>query len=241
MTYNIVFPVLNEEKRLVHGVMATYQFMEAHADDAYVLTIVDNGSTDRTGELARSLCQRYEKIRYLRLAEKGVGIAMKTAIECNEMDVVGYMDIDLSTGLPYLAKAMEIFRSDPGVKMVNASRYGRESRLVGRKWYRVLTGRGFALLLRICLGMRASDGICGFKFWRREVAEELIGECSRENGWFYIVEMLLRTERKGYQIAELPVVWVDDGANTTVNVKRQICVYLKNIRRLRKVFAAESD
>ena len=239
MTYNIIFPVLNEEKRLERGVMETYRFMEAHAEGPYALTIVDNGSTDRTRELATTLCNQHESIRYIRLDEKGVGIAVKTAIERNEMDIVGYMDIDLSTGLPYLEKAMEIFRSDPSVKMVNASRYGKESRLVGRKGYRVLTGGGCAVLLKFFLGMKATDGICGFKFWRKEVAAELIKACSHENGWFYIVEMLLRTERKGYKIAELPVVWVDDGANTTVHVKKQICVYLRNIRRLRKVFSAE--
>lgn len=53
----ILFPVLNEELRLENGILKTIQYMDSQNYTDYELLIVDNGSVDRTKEIANNLCE----------------------------------------------------------------------------------------------------------------------------------------------------------------------------------------
>ena len=86
--------------------------------------------------------------------------------------------------------------------------------------------------------MKSTDAICGFTFVRKPEALRLVSECSNDNGWFYMIEFLLRAERDGMNILDMPVEWVED-YDTTVNVPKTIKNYLINIRRLKKEFDKE--
>ena len=235
---NILFPVLNEEKRLKKGIEETCSYMEDNFQCPYCLTIVDNGSTDRTEQISRELCEKYTHVRYLRLQEKGVGMASRAGVKNNDSDIVGYMDVDLSTDISHLKDMYHIFERDEAIQIVNASRLNKRSHMSGRKWYRNITSYGLAFLIRGVFSVKSTDVICGFKFFRRETAEKLIAQSSVENGWFFIIEMLIRAERGGMKIYELPVTWQDD-PNTTVNVKKLVMNYLKNIVVLKKTLMIE--
>lgn len=236
---NILFPVYNEHIRLAGGIEKTIAYMDTIAKDEYILTIVDNASADDTPDIARSLCQKYPQVKYIRLEEKGVGLAFRAGVKHNTAPIVGYMDVDLSTDIRALEKTLRIFETDKNVAMVNGSRWNKDSVVTGRKWYRSITSFGLVMCLKLWLGMKASDGICGFKFYRFDAVRRLIQEAgSMENGWFYIIELLIRAERKNLKIYELPVHWADD-YNTTVNVKAQTLSYIKSIFALRKRFAQE--
>ena len=67
--------------------------------------IADNGSTDKTEEIARKLQSSHEEIEYLKLPRKGVGLALKTSWIFSTADIVGYMDLDLATALEHLKDA----------------------------------------------------------------------------------------------------------------------------------------
>jgi hypothetical protein len=73
---------------------------------------------------------------------------------------------------------------------------------------------------------------------RKEVADKLIRECSDDKGWFYMIELLLRAERDGVKIVDLPVEWTED-YDTTVNIQKTIKNYLINIAKLKKTFIIE--
>ena len=79
--------------------------------------------------------------------------------------------------------------------------------------------------------MKATDAVCGFTFLRKEAAEQLVRESSQDNGWFYMIEFLLRAEKRGVKILDYPVEWQED-YNTTVKVFKTICNYLVQIARL---------
>ena len=235
-TINIIFPVYNEERRIADGINRTMEFMTANSIMPFQLNVVDNGSIDRTQEIAESLCAKYPEVHYTRITEKGTGIAVKTGILNNTSDYVGYMDIDLSTNIRHILQVQEMFLADPSLEYINGSRFSRESEVSGRKWYRNISSYGLIFLLKTVLHMKSSDSICGFSFWKKDCAESLVSECSEgENGWFYLIEMLLRAERKGCRIYEMPVEWEDD-PRTTVRYFAVIRNYLKNIVRLQKVF-----
>ena len=250
MTVDILFPVLNEHLRLEKGIRRTIQYLTENRDEleelaSFTLSIVDNGSDDDTPEIAKRLVDEYAAlegnyitVRYFRLEERGVGIAFRKGVEECTSDIVGYMDIDLSTDIGYLKKMIKIFRDNPDIVYVNASRFSRDSEVSGRKWYRKITSQGLLIILKSVLKMKSTDAICGFTFVRRPEAERLVKECSNDNGWFYMIEFLLRAERDGMDILDMPVEWVED-YDTTVNVPKTIKNYLMNIARLKREFDSE--
>lgn len=239
LSINILFPVLNERLRLRNGIERSMEYLKENVTIPYSLTILDNGSDDETPEIGRELAEKYPEVSYVRVGERGVGVAFRKGIELNESDIVGYMDIDLSTDIKYLGKTIQLFQKRPELQYVNGSRFSKKSDTKGRKWYRKITSMGLVILLKTIFHMKATDAVCGFTFLRKEAAEQLVKESSRDNGWFYTIEFLLRAERDGMVIYDMPVEWQED-YNTTVKVWKTIKNYLVQIHRLRKTFKAES-
>ena len=227
MKLNIVFPVLNEHLRLERGIRKTAAYLERHCPLPWQLTIVDNGSDDDTPDIAMRLVSDIPQVTYERLEERGVGIAFRHGVEQNDADIVGYMDIDLSTDLRHLNRVIQLFEAHPELDYINATRFSRRSKTTGRKWYRNITSAGLLVLLKGVLGLRATDAICGFTFLRRECANRLVKACYPDNGWFYMIEFLLRAERSGMRIYDMPVRWRED-YDTTVKIGKTIHNYLKN-------------
>jgi len=235
MMLTIIFPVLNERLRLESGVTRTVEYLEKISFEDYEILIVDNGSEDETPQIAEGLCGKYPKVRYERISIRGVGAAFRRGVELSRGDIVGYMDIDLSANIKHLGEAIHIFKTRPEVAYINGSRFARESDTRGRKWYRKLTSRGLLILLKLFLRMKCTDAICGFTFVRRETAVSLVEGCSQDNGWFYMIEFLLRAEKRGVNILDYPVEWQED-YNTTVKIFKTVCNYLVQIARLFKEF-----
>jgi hypothetical protein len=117
------------------------------------------------------------------------------------------MDVDLSTDLtallPLLAPVIS-GHSDIsiGCRLAPGSRVVRSAR-------REVISRGYNLLLRLALGVRIKDAQCGFKAMRVDVARRLVPSVQNRN-WFFDTELLVRAERAGFRIHELPVDWVED-------------------------------
>ena len=237
---HLLFPVLNERLRLRNGIEKTMKYLRNNVDIAYKLTILDNGSDDETPEIGKELEEKYPEVTYVRLNERGVGLAFREGIRLNRSDIVGYMDIDLSTDLKYLGRTIKLFQKKPELQYVNGSRFHRKSETKGRKWYRKITSLGLFFLLTAIFHMKATDALCGFTFLRKEAADALVLQCSDDNGWFYTVEFLLRAERNGMVIYEMPVEWQED-YNTTVKVFKTIKNYIVQIYRLQRTFHREKQ
>ena len=231
MKLTIIFPVLNEKLRLESGVTRTVEYLKKINFTDYEIIIVDNGSEDETPQIAKFLCDKYPGVVYERINVRGVGAAFRRGVKISHSDVVGYMDIDLSTNIKHLGEAIHLFETVPEVEYINGSRFARESDTKGRKWYRKITSQGLLILLKLFLRMKSTDAICGFTFVRRKTATSLIRGCSKDNGWFYMIEFLLRAEKRGVMIMDYPVEWQED-YNTTVKVFKTICNYLVQIARL---------
>ncbi|MCF0142113.1 MAG: glycosyltransferase, partial [Parasporobacterium sp.] len=200
---------------------------------------------DATEEKALALQEKYPEVTYMRITEKGVGAAFRAGVAANTADIVGYMDIDLSSDIKHLLDMKNIFETRQGIVMVNASKQAKGAKTIGRPWIRNVTSGGLTLIMKMGLKMKASDAICGFKFFRKEYIDRLIASInSDEKGWFYIIELLIRTERRenydGQLIYELPVIYTEvDGGH--VDVVKQTMNYLKNIKKLRGKMKEEKN
>lgn len=235
MKLTIIFPVLNEKIRLESGVTRTVEYLQSIAFDDYEIIVVDNGSEDETPQIGKMLCEKYSSVHFETISVRGVGAAFRKGVELSKGEIVGYMDIDLSTNIRHLKEALDIFEKSPEIMYINGSRFAKESDTKGRKWYRKITSQGLLILLKTFLGMKCTDAICGFTFVRREKALELIAGSSQDNGWFYMIEFLLRAEKRGMNVLDYPVEWQED-YNTTVKIFKTIINYTVQIARLWKEF-----
>lgn len=231
MKINIMIPVLNEEEQIVTNVKKVIDYLkDTKLEGNYVITIADNGSTDKTPELGRQLVQECDgKVNYIRLEERGVGLAFRETIKANTYDIVGYMDLDLATDIKHLNEVYAAF--EDGASIVVGSRLLKGSKVIGRTLLREITSRGLNFLMKFVLSAKFSDAMCGFKFYRKETADALVAKASDSNGWFYCAEMLVRAEWDGIKITEIPVTWTDD-PNSKVKVGRLSMSYMQEIKKL---------
>ncbi len=231
MTLNIVIPVLNEENSLRNGVESTIHFLEnTPVKGLYSITVADNGSTDRTGAIANMLCSEYACVNYFKVSRRGVGLAFREAIKKNKSDIVGYMDVDLATDIKHLEQVYMQFKEN-NAQIVVGSRLLPDSRVYNRTLIREITSRSLNIILKLMLNVKFTDAMCGFKFYRKEVAERLVSQCSQNNGWFYCAEMMIRAEWGNIPVTEIPAEWHDD-PDSKVKIGRLSASYMNEIIQL---------
>ena len=230
----ITIPVLDEEQTLDRQVRKAIQFIQNEISHPFKigLVIADNGSTDRTSEIASELCREFSQIRYIRLDERGVGRALKASWESSDADIVGYMDLDLATDLSSLNDVLNIFTNDRA-DFITGTRLHRDSRVIGRSILRTFTSRLFNMIVRFYMGTNFSDGMCGFKFLKRIYYNKLRDLGSNSDGWIFATEILICAEKYGLIVFDLPVMWTDD-PNSKVNIVKLSMEYLKALANLKK-------
>lgn len=204
---DVVLPVCNEEKELEPNVRRLHRYLQDRLPYPAMITIADNGSTDRTWETAARLAGELPCVRALHLDAKGRGGAVREAWLSSDAAVVAYMDIDLSTDLDALLPLVAAIFSGYS-EVAIGSRLARGAR-VRRGLKREVISRSYNTLLRLTLGARFTDAQCGFKAVRADVARELLAGVE-DGGWFFDTELLLLAQRSGLRIFEVPVDWVDD-------------------------------
>jgi glycosyltransferase involved in cell wall biosynthesis len=235
MTFDITIPVLNEEATLDAQIRIVHDFLEQHfpAENQWKIIIADNGSTDHTRHIAAALCDEFKAVRLVKVPERGVGLALKTSWAASDAEMVGYMDLDLATDLSHFIQAYNALDTE-AFDLVYGTRLHPKSRVVGRTIKREITSRVFNLMLRFYLGTKFSDGMCGFKWLRREHVKILMDGGAISNGWFFSTELLAIAEWKGLKMCELPVLWRDDAASSKVKIIPLAKQYIKAMRVLKK-------
>jgi glycosyltransferase involved in cell wall biosynthesis len=234
MTFDITIPVLNEEKTLDRQVRILYDFLSDHfpKKGQWQIVIADNGSTDNTLAIAHALSQEINAIKVVKVPRRGVGLALKTAWAQSEADLVGYMDLDLATDLPHFLTTYQAL-AEQNYDLVYATRLHPKSKVIGRTLKREITSRIFNFILKMYLGVRVSDGMCGFKFLQRKYFDTLHQAGAISDGWFFSTELLTIAEWKNLRLYELPVKWTDD-PDSRVNIPNLAKQYLAAMRELKK-------
>jgi glycosyltransferase involved in cell wall biosynthesis len=233
-TVEITIPILNEETTLNDQVRKIHKFKEKNLQDfgSVKLVLADNGSTDSTPELARKLANQLSDVEYLRLEQRGVGLALKASWTRSEADIVGYMDLDLATDLRHLRPALGKIISE-NAEIVTGSRLAKGAKVLERKPFRTFTSICFNYIVKLIFKTKFSDGMCGFKFMQRCILERLMQAGAQSDGWFFATEILITGERLNHKVEEIPVIWTDD-PNSKVKVVKLAMEYLRAMSVLRR-------
>lgn len=231
--FELTIPVLDEEKTLEKNVLKVLDFCKKELTPLVQIVIADNGSTDQTGTIGEKLAEDFDEIKYIRVPRKGVGLALRTSWLSSKAEVVGYMDLDLATDIEHLKQVYKILLIDRNFQIVNGSRLLPNSEVKNRSALREITSRSFNKFVQNLLGVGITDGMCGFKFFRRETAFKLINTGITTDGWFFSTEILVKAEWLGIPVKEIPIKWTDD-PDSKVNVLNLSKEYLKELLRLKK-------
>lgn len=231
---SLVIPAYNEETRLP----ALLEVLAASAADTVAgagfelleTLIVDDGSDDRTAAILREAAGADPRLRPLlgdgRNRGKGAAVAAGVARAAGEYVLIA--DVDLSTPLEELAKLSVALGE--GFDVAIGSR-AIEGAVVERgPAHRKLMGAAFNGAVRVLTGLRVRDTQCGFKLLRSDDARALLAE-QEIPGFAFDVELLLRADRAGLRIAEVPVLYVHD-ARSSVKVVSASVKMLGDVGRL---------
>jgi glycosyltransferase AglD len=201
---SVIVPAYNEELRLSDSVRKLEGVLEKSlcGAGAFEIIISEDGSSDRTAEIARSL--ESGRIRLHRNGKRmGKGAAIRNAAAYAKGSIIVFMDADLASDPEQVKTLVDYIEG--GAAIVIGSRYLRDSR-ARRSATRYVASRGFNWLVRTVLGSKLSDHQCGFKAFRKDLVLPVINEV-QDPGWFWDTELLVRAQRRGLEIAEIPIGW----------------------------------
>lgn len=217
---NIVIPVYNEELRLATSMPILLRHLEMSSFPySYVITIVDNGSTDSTVSLATQFAAENPAVKIESMNEKGKGLAVRRGWSLTA-DIHAFMDVDLSSDLSHFKPLIDAVAKD-GFDMAIGNRLGATSRVESRRFTRALFSRVFNMLVRIFFRSTVPDHQCGFKAIRSE-AFARIAPHMKEAGFFFDTELVVLAQRAGYSIQSVDVVWRDDKLSKVSTVKTSL-------------------
>ena len=169
-----MIPVLNEEVDLPICVETLIHFCNKFMSSYdWKITTVDNGSTDKTLEIAKALSEKHREVDLIRLEERGRGRALRHAWVGSRAEVVAYMDVDLSTDLMALPTSVSLVQTGQ-CDIAIGSRLVRGSEVIGRSLKRSIISHAYSLLFRSLFWTNFKDALCGFKyneFFAREEAK----------------------------------------------------------------------
>jgi len=198
----VVVPAFNEAERLPRALERIASYLTGHAG-GYELLVVDDGSTDATAERAAAAGATVVRNEI----NRGKGFAVRRGMRAARGGRRLMTDADLSTPIEELGRLAA--RMDEGYD----SRAVPGARIeVRQPFYRENMGRLFNLFVRALALPGLRDTQCGFKLFTAAAADEVFS-AARLDGFSFDVEALFLARKRGYRIAEVPVVWRNDAAS----------------------------
>ncbi|RME83767.1 MAG: glycosyltransferase family 2 protein [Caldilineae bacterium] len=210
----MIIPAYNEEKRLPRSLEQILAWMETVPYEVEVL-VVENGSTDRTTEIAESFAARSSNVRVLHSA-KGKGAAVYAGMMQGRGEYLFICDSDLSMPIAEVEKFLP--PQLDGYDVAIASREAPGAVRYNEPEYRHIMGRVFNLIVRVLAIPGFHDTQCGFKMFRRDVARRVFAR-QTITGWTFDVEALYVAIKEGARVAEVPINWYFDADSRVHPIK----------------------
>jgi glycosyltransferase involved in cell wall biosynthesis len=213
---SIVLPAHNEEATVASVVEEVSSVAQQLGMD-YEIVLVNDGSTDRTGEIARELAQRIPNFRLVELEPSPTphyGKVLRTGFEHAAKDLIAFFPTDKQFVFGEIERLLECLDE---ADIVSGYRAERADNVVRR-----LNASGWNIVVRVLFGYLCRDIDCGFKVFRRKILERVH---LASEGAMIDTELLAGARARGYRIAEVPVSHLPrragaaTGANLTVIVK----------------------
>lgn len=216
-TLSIVIPAYNEQARLP----ALLDALAGEAERAVAgagmelleALVVDDGSSDRTAAMLAEAAEANPRLVPVHAYDgnRGKGAAFAAGVERARGEYVLLADVDLSTPLGELRKLTAAI--DAGADIAIGSRAVPGAVVERGPRHRKVLGEAFNGAVRLLTGLRIRDTQNGFKLFPTAPTRELLAEQTCP-GFSFDVELLMRADRAGMRIAEVPILYLHDSRSS---------------------------
>ena len=226
---SVFFPCYNEQENVQNTASKAVEVLEKLGID-YEIIIVNDGSSDRTAQIADQLAFQNPKIRTVHHpVNRGYGAALQSGFHAAKKELVFYTDGDGQFDLGELPPLLPLIEK---FDIVSCYRLDRKDNLI-----RKINAKAWTTLVNFLFGLRFRDIDCAFKLYKREIFDniEMVS-----TGALIDTEILARAVRKGYTVTQKGVHHYPRtaGQQTGANIK-VIFRAFKELFRLHRRIARE--
>jgi len=227
---SIVVPAYNEGARIEHALERILSCVEERGWNAEVL-VVDDGSTDNTAAIVQSWMERHPRLHLIQNpGNRGKGYSVRNGLLQAAGEIVMFTDADLSAPMEEAERLFAAIRE--GADVAIGSRWlDRARQTIHQPLYRQVFGRCFNWITRTVMGLPFRDTQCGFKAFKRSVAQVIFRLQTIER-WGFDPEILFIAQKLGYEIREVPVTWGHD-ERSRISYLRDGLKMLEEMARIR--------
>lgn len=231
---SIIVPAFDEQERVGDSIARILDFIGSDKLSAELI-IVDDGSRDRTSEVAETELSHHPEIvsKVIRYEDnRGKGYAVRTGLLASAADIALFSDADLSTPieeLPKLTGPIERGECDVafGSRAIDRTLIGTH-----QPWRREQGGRVMNLVIKTMSGLPFMDTQCGFKAFNMAKFRPLVPLMTIDRFGFD-VEFLYVAKYNGLRLREIPVRWnnVEGSKVSVLRDAKRMFFELNQIRR----------
>lgn len=200
--FDLCIPTKNESEIIAKSLQTLRDTLQSLLFEWQII-VADNGSSDNTLGIVKGL--HFLNVRSVSIPGSGKGNAITTIARESTSDIFGFIDADLSADPKHIVEFVNLI-TEGKIDIAIGSRL-IDQHFVKRSFLRTLSSQIFNLIRRIILGIRVQDSQCGLKVMNVR-GRNILAQCN-EKGWFLDLEFLLRAEKSGLVIQEVPINWVE--------------------------------
>ncbi len=187
---SLCFGAMNEEKAIEQVIKEARKYLGKDIE-----IVVTDSSKDRTPEIAKKL-----GAKVIRQPPKGYGVALRTALEKANGEIIITTDCDNTYPMEYAPKMVEMIKRGEA-DVVSGSRLKGKGRVNAMPWLNEFGNRVFAFLVSILYGIECTDATTGFRAYRKEVIKNI--EWTENIG--LSIELMIKPAALGYKVKEIPI------------------------------------
>lgn len=190
---SVFFPAYNEEGNIKSTVKKAIKVLAKYRFPWEIL-IIDDGSTDKTGEIADGLAKEDSRVRVIHQPNGGYGMALRAGFTNAKQEWVVYMDADRQFDFSKIDRFLALTGE---YSAIWGYRKNRADPILRR-----IFGSIWGILFSVLFGQRLRDVNCGFKMIKKSVIGS-VQPFSATRGAVINVELAVKIRRLGYEIGEV--------------------------------------
>lgn len=209
---SLFFPAYNEEANLENTVEKAIPVLKKIAEK-YELIIVNDGSKDKTGDVAEKLAKKYSFIKVItHNPNQGYGAALRSGFYNSKYEWIVFTDSD---GQFDFSEVDRLIEKSGEADLVVGYRINRQDSLT-----RKIFGWGWTFLANVLLGLKVKDIDCAFKLTKKEVVDKIL-KLQSTRGGMISPELVGKARKAGFKIVEVGVHHFPrkEGKQTGANLK----------------------
>ncbi|MBI2430854.1 MAG: glycosyltransferase [Candidatus Levybacteria bacterium] len=212
---SVVIPSYDEMANLQKGVLDKVEHFLNKKNYSYEVIVVDDGSKDGSIEFVESFTKENTKFKLIKNEHLGKAGAVTTGVLSAVGEFILFTDMDQAAPIEELDKLLPYFERGFDIAIGSRSNIRK-----GAPWTRILMAKGMVFTRTLLVGLPGiSDTQCGFKIFKKNVAQKLFKKIYDFHDGFkkvsgssvsagFDVELLYLAQKMGYKIKEVPVSWL---------------------------------